>query len=290
MDLLDGRPNPPDRTGQPAPLGPQDSPGPERLPGARAKVREALRALPGRDAAPIRAARPGVRRPGAGRGDRGQRGMGSLPHRHQWPVAQGYPASSGASTRSIRVRRSGKRRALGGSGPAPPSPVRRRAVLYYRRPSPRGWFRRSGRVQSERSSGHIAGFRRQMIPRGWKTFLAYALSLSVALGMHWLSLRFLSVPLPMPCSPLMGSVGIWLHRKAGLFLEDVQVFPSSRSGSTPRPGTSSPSSPIPATSSSPPTPITASSSSTAARNAPSASPRPTSWARRCIPCSRTRRR
>ncbi len=62
-----------------------------------------------------------------------------------------------------------------------------------------------------------------MTPRGWKAFSSYALFLAAALGTHWLSLRFFP-PLAYAVLVAVGSVGIWLHRKAGLFLEDVQVF------------------------------------------------------------------
>jgi diguanylate cyclase (GGDEF)-like protein/PAS domain S-box-containing protein len=62
-----------------------------------------------------------------------------------------------------------------------------------------------------------------MVPRGWTAFFSYALFLATALGTHWLALRFFP-PLAYAVLAAVGSVGIWLHRKAGLFLEDVQVF------------------------------------------------------------------
>lgn len=62
-----------------------------------------------------------------------------------------------------------------------------------------------------------------MVPKGWNATLLYALSLTAAMGLLWLALRF-HPPLAYAVLALMGSVGIWLHRKAALFLEDVQVF------------------------------------------------------------------
>lgn len=62
-----------------------------------------------------------------------------------------------------------------------------------------------------------------MIPKGWNATLVYALSLSAALASLWLSHRF-HPPLAYALIALLGAVGIWLHRKASLFLEDVQVF------------------------------------------------------------------
>ena len=62
-----------------------------------------------------------------------------------------------------------------------------------------------------------------MLPRGWNASLVYALSSTVAIGLLWISLRIYA-PLTYVVIALMCVLGIWLHRKAALFLEDAQVF------------------------------------------------------------------
>lgn len=61
-----------------------------------------------------------------------------------------------------------------------------------------------------------------MVPRGWNASLVYVLSLSAAGGLLWLAQRF-HPPSAYLVVGLVTCLGIWLHRKAGLYLEDVQV-------------------------------------------------------------------
>lgn len=62
-----------------------------------------------------------------------------------------------------------------------------------------------------------------MVPRGWNASVVYALSLTAAVAMLWFTLEFYP-PLSFGVVAVMGAVGVWLHRKATVFLEDAQVF------------------------------------------------------------------
>ena len=62
-----------------------------------------------------------------------------------------------------------------------------------------------------------------MITRGWKATLNYGLSLVASMGLLWAALRWYP-PLAYGVVALVAAVGIFLHRMAGHFLEDVQVF------------------------------------------------------------------
>jgi diguanylate cyclase (GGDEF)-like protein/PAS domain S-box-containing protein len=62
-----------------------------------------------------------------------------------------------------------------------------------------------------------------MARRGWKTSLIYVLFVTVALLLDFLAFR-ISPFLAYFASLALAGTGIWLHQKAGLYLEDVQVF------------------------------------------------------------------
>ena len=62
-----------------------------------------------------------------------------------------------------------------------------------------------------------------MLPRGWNAYFVYALSLAAAAALFSLALRVYP-PSAFAVLALMGAGGIWLHRKATVFLEDAQVF------------------------------------------------------------------
>jgi diguanylate cyclase (GGDEF)-like protein/PAS domain S-box-containing protein len=69
---------------------------------------------------------------------------------------------------------------------------------------------------------NLAGGTNPMTTRGWKAILNYGLSLAAALGLLWFSLEFYP-PMAYAVMALVASAGIYLHRMAGHFLEDVQV-------------------------------------------------------------------
>jgi diguanylate cyclase (GGDEF)-like protein/PAS domain S-box-containing protein len=62
-----------------------------------------------------------------------------------------------------------------------------------------------------------------MTKRGWKPNLTYAVLLGVALGLHMLAHKFFPY-LTYIVAVLLVGLAIYLHQKAGTYLEDLQVF------------------------------------------------------------------
>lgn len=62
-----------------------------------------------------------------------------------------------------------------------------------------------------------------MAKRGWKTNLTYALLLCFAVGLDFLALKSFHL-LAYLVSALLVALAIFLHQKAGTYLEDLQVF------------------------------------------------------------------